>query len=128
MIGWGLGQHQGDGFGQVAHGLVAFFEQPLGQARGLQRQRAQRCGADEPGRLAAGQEVHRPGRVGVGHLAQVAQQRGHLGVGGPARVELGEQRTEALHAAGAALAAASWSSSPLPSPPYAVLKPSAAAS
>ncbi len=93
----GRGQHMGDGFGQVAHGLVALLEQPVGQAGlaaggGAQQRRRHRLA-----RLAAGQEVHRPGGIGgVGSLEVLAQRR-HLVERGGAGVECGVQRRETLH-------------------------------
>ena len=60
-------------------------------------------------RLAAGQEVHRPGRVGGRRLREVALQRLDLGVGRGGGVELGEQVREALHGVAARL--------PRPPPP-----------
>jgi hypothetical protein len=53
-----LGRRQdvGDGFGQVAHGVVALVEQPFVQAGILHRVLAQQLGRHRLARLAAGRK------------------------------------------------------------------------
>ena len=90
-------QHMGDGFGQVAHGLVALVEQPVVDAgHGAGRLAQQRRG-HHLARLAAGQEVHGPGRVLGRRLGEVVHHGRHLGRGGRAGVQLLEQVGKAAH-------------------------------
>jgi hypothetical protein len=71
----GLRQHQGDGFGQVAHGLVALFEQPVGMPATSQASaRSSAVGTTGAACRPPGSTPPRPRRAGG--AAQVALQRG----------------------------------------------------
>ena len=97
------GQDMGDGLGEVAHRLVTGLEQPVVHPRGLAGGAAHQGRRHHLARLAAGQEVHRPGRVGRWRIGEVAHQRRDLVAGGGAGVEFLVQRGEAAHAAHDAL-------------------------
>ena len=56
-------QHVRDGLGEVADGVVALVEQPVGDRRRLDRQPREQSHRHDLARLVAGEEVHRPGRV-----------------------------------------------------------------
>ena len=90
-------QHMGDGFGQVTHRLVAGVEQPVVDAGAAAGQFTQRLRGHHLARLAAGQEVHGPGRVVRFGRCEILGQRLHLGAGGGARIQLGKELREALH-------------------------------
>ncbi len=100
-------QQVGDRLGEIADGLVALLEQPLRQAGGGHGERPQFARAHHLSRLAAGEEVHRPGGVAGFGLAEVACHRLDLGLGRRALVEFGEQPCKALHAALAPCSASS---------------------
>ena len=112
-------QHVGDGLGQVADDVVALVEQPLGDAGGLARGRAQQAGGHGLARLAAGQEVQRPGRVGGPCALEVGEQGVGLLLGRRRRVERGEQGGELLHDGAATAASSAGLASS--SSPYSVL-------
>ena len=90
----GRRQHQRDGLGEIAHGLVAGLEQPVVDGRQRAGGAAQQRGGQHLARLAAGQKVHRPGGVGRRRVGEVALQRRHLvgraGAGVQGLVEGGE--------------------------------------
>jgi hypothetical protein len=89
----------GDGLGEVADGLVAGVEEPGVDAGPLAGECRQQGARHDLARLAAGQEVHRPGRVARRGGREVALQRIDLGARRRRRVELGEELREPLHAA-----------------------------
>ena len=92
-----FGQQQADGFGQVAHGFVAFVEQPFGQAGRRARLLAQHARGHQLARFAAGEKVHGPRRIGRRRGAQVVLQCGLLGQAGRAGVERAVEGGEGVH-------------------------------
>ena len=56
-------QHVRDGLGEIADRLIALLEQPLGDARHGAARVAQARRRHHLARLAAGEEIHRPGRI-----------------------------------------------------------------
>ena len=85
-------QHVRDGLGEIADRLVAGVEQPVVDAGAAAGDRPQHAARHDLARLAAGEKVHRPGRVARRGVGEVALQRIDLGKRGGARVELGEER------------------------------------
>ncbi len=112
-------QHVGDGLGEVADDVVALVEQPFRDARRLARGAAQQAGGHGLARLAAGQEVERPRRVGGLGAAEIQQQRVGLLLRRRRRVQRREQGRELLH--GASAGAGSSASLASSSSPYSVL-------
>jgi hypothetical protein len=53
-----------DGLGQVAHAVIALLEKPFVDLRIVHGALLEQARGDRLARLAAGQEVDRPGRVG----------------------------------------------------------------
>jgi hypothetical protein len=92
------GQDVGDGFGQVAHSVVALVEQPLVQARELGGVLPQQLDRHRLARLAASQEIHGPRRVLGRRAAEVGLQRLQLAAGGGGLVQFGKQAGEFTHA------------------------------
>ena len=90
-------QHQRDRLGQVADRLVALLEQPVVDAGALAGERAQQAGRNDLARLAAGQKIDRPRRIGGVGQGQVGAQRAHFVGGRGARIEGAEQAREAPH-------------------------------
>ena len=104
-----IGQHivprqdMGDGFRQIADGLVALVEQPVGDAGHLAGQHPQAGRWHHLAWLAAGQEVDRPSRVPCAGFAEIALQRFDLGIGRGRRIEFSVQAGELLHNVGRSL-------------------------
>ncbi|MNO68878.1 hypothetical protein D3C76_597220 [compost metagenome] len=93
-----LRQQQRNGLGKVAHGLVTFFEQPVGQCCQGSGQLTQHTGGHQLPGAATGQEVNGPGRIVGRGLGKVIAQRFELGVAGGGRVQAQVQRGKGLHA------------------------------
>ena len=64
----GRRQDQGDGLGEIADGLIAGVEQPVVDAGLAARRRPQHGARDDLARLAAGEEIDRPRRIGAAPL------------------------------------------------------------
>ena len=92
-------QQQGDGFGQVTDGVIAFFKQPLGQPGVFLRQLAQYFGGHQLARFAARQKVHRPGCVSGRGALQIALQCGLFGQAGGGGVQFAVQGGKRFHTA-----------------------------
>ncbi len=92
-----LGHQQGNGFGEVADGLVALLEQPFGQLRNCYGCRAQHLGRHQLAWPAAGQEVHRPGRIGGVGCAEIVAHGGQLGVVRGGGIETAVEGGEGFH-------------------------------
>ncbi len=86
-----------DRLGEVADSLVALLEQPVGNAAGCEGELAQGAAVDDLARLAAGEEVDRPGGICRRHGGEIPDQRLDLGLRGRRRVEGEEQLGEAAH-------------------------------
>jgi len=82
-----VGELVGGGLGRVAHGVVGFFLQPVGDGRRFGRPTAQQRGREQPFGPAAAQEVDGPGGIGRRRVVEVGAHRGDLVVGAGGGVE-----------------------------------------
>ena len=102
LAGLRLGQQMSDGFSQVANAGIALIDQPLGQTTRLSHRLAKRSRRHDLARLAACQEVGRPGGVSGRCVTQIAHHRLDLVRGRSGGIEVGIEPGEGLHARGAA--------------------------
>ncbi len=90
-------EQQRGGLGAVPDDGVAFGEEPFGQAGRRQRPFGNRPAGRGAFQSAAGQEEHRPRRIGRGRAAEVVDHRLDFEVGRRGVIEGGKQRGETLH-------------------------------
>ena len=105
LAGGGGGQHQCDGFGQIADNAVAFLEQPVGQARDLCCPFAQAGCCDGAFGTAACEKGDGPKPVFGGGSLKIIGKGCGFDAGLGAFVDAGKKGGKILHAS----ASSAWS-------------------